>query len=102
MINLTENAKEHLKSLLTEQSKKFVRLAVKGGGCAGFEYQWTFEDEQEEEDELVEDILLIDEICEPYLKGLTVDFKKEIWGSGFEFDNPTSKSSCGCGTSFAV
>tara|TARA_Y100000361_G_C10890092_1_gene203663 strand:+ start:133 stop:441 length:309 start_codon:yes stop_codon:yes gene_type:complete len=102
MIKLTESAKEHLKTLLKENNKKYVRLQVKGGGCAGFEYQWTFEDEAEEEDVIVEDIVVIDEINEGYINGLEVDWRKEIFGSNFEFNNPVAKSSCGCGTSFAV
>ena len=102
MIKLTDSAKEHLKTLLKENNKKYVRLQVKGGGCAGFEYQWTFEDEAEEEDVIVEDIVVIDEINEGYINGLEVDLRKEIFGSNFEFNNPVAKSSCGCGTSFAV
>ena len=102
MIKLTESAKEHLKTLLKENNKKYVRLQVKGGGCAGFEYQWTFEDEAEEEDVIVEDIVVIDEINEGYINGLEVDWRKEIFGGNFEFNNPVAKSSCGCGTSFAV
>tara|TARA_B100000085_G_C18557691_1_gene518382 strand:+ start:3056 stop:3364 length:309 start_codon:yes stop_codon:yes gene_type:complete len=102
MIKLTDSAKEHLKTLLKENNKKYVRLQVKGGGCAGFEYQWTFEDEAEEEDVIVEDIVVIDEINEGYINGLEVDWRKEIFGSNFEFNNPVAKSSCGCGTSFAV
>ena len=69
MIKLTDSAKEHLKTLLKENNKKYVRLQVKGGGCAGFEYQWTFEDEAEEEDVIVEDIVVIDEINEGYING---------------------------------
>tara|TARA_Y100001937_G_C6970560_1_gene263078 strand:- start:84 stop:392 length:309 start_codon:yes stop_codon:yes gene_type:complete len=102
MIKLTESAKEHLKTLLKENNKKYVRLQVKGGGCAGFEYQWTFEDEAEVEDVIVDDIVVIDEINEGYINGLEVDWRKEIFGSNFEFNNPVAKSSCGCGTSFAV
>ena len=102
MIKLTENAKEHLKTLLKENNKKYVRLQVKGGGCAGFEYQWSFEDEAEVEDIIVEDIVVIDEINEGYINGLEVDWRKETFGSNFEFNNPVAKSSCGCGTSFAV
>jgi iron-sulfur cluster insertion protein len=102
MIKLTENAKEHLKNLLKEHNKKYVRLQVKGGGCAGFEYAWSFENEQAIEDIVVNDIVLIDEINEGYINGLEIDYKKEVFSSNFEFNNPLAKSSCGCGTSFAI
>tara|TARA_X000001036_G_scaffold256371_1_gene238522 strand:+ start:745 stop:1053 length:309 start_codon:yes stop_codon:yes gene_type:complete len=102
MIVLKPNAKEHLQSLVKEHNKKYVRLQVHGGGCAGFEYAWSFEDEKEEEDVVVDDLVVIDDINEGYIKGLEVDYKKEIFGSNFEFSNPMSKSSCGCGTSFSV
>ena len=61
MIELTENAITHLKNLTEKNKKNYVRLSVKGGGCAGFEYEWTFEDEEgyTREDILLEDLLLI-------------------------------------------
>tara|TARA_Y100001938_G_C8098740_1_gene440038 strand:+ start:6515 stop:6823 length:309 start_codon:yes stop_codon:yes gene_type:complete len=102
MIQLTDDAYSHLKHLLKEHNKKFVRLQVKGGGCAGFEYEWSFEDEDNREDMIIDDILLIDRMNELYLRGMELDYKKEIWGSSFVFENPMAKSSCGCGTSFSV
>ena len=102
MIQLTDDAYSHLKHLLKEHNKKFVRLQVKGGGCAGFEYEWSFEDEDNREDRIIDDILLIDRMNELYLRGMELDYKKEIWGSSFVFENPMAKSSCGCGTSFSV
>lgn len=102
MIKLTDNALLHLRSLRKEHDKKFVRLQVKGGGCAGFEYEWSFEDEDNREDMIIENVLLIDRMNELYLRGMHLDYKKEIWGSSFVFENPMAKSSCGCGTSFSV
>ena len=102
MIQLTDDAYSHLKHLLKEHNKKFVRLQVKGGGCAGFEYEWSFEDEDNREDMIIENVLLIDRMNELYLRGMHLDYKKEIWGSSFVFENPMAKSSCGCGTSFSV
>ena len=102
MIKLSDNALLRLRELRNKNNKRYVRLDIKGGGCAGFEYQWTFEDEAEEEDVIVEDIVVIDEINEGYINGLEVDWRKEIFGSNFEFNNPVAQSSCGCGTSFAV
>jgi len=104
MINLTDNAIAHLKALTEKNNKNYVRLSVKGGGCAGFEYEWTFEDEEgyTKNDSLVNDLLLIDRMFEFYIIGMTLDYKEEIFGSQFVFDNPQASSSCGCGTSFAV
>ena len=83
MIKLTDNALLHLRKLIKEHNKKYVRLQVKGGGCAGFEYEWSFEDNDTRND-------------------VILDYKQEIFGSNFVFDNPMTKSSCGCGTSFSV
>ena len=102
MIQLTNEALNHLENLTKEHNKKYVRLQVKGGGCAGFEYEWSFEEEDNREDMIVENILLIDRMNELYLRGMHLDYKKEIWGSSFVFENPMAKSSCGCGTSFSV
>jgi iron-sulfur cluster insertion protein len=102
MITLTDNALTHLHELTKEHNKKYVRLQVKGGGCAGFEYEWSFADEDTRNDIVIHDILLIDRINELYIAGMQLDYKKEIFGSSFVFDNPMAKSSCGCGTSFAV
>ena len=102
MIQLTNEALNHLENLTKEHNKKYVRLQVKGGGCAGFEYEWSFEDEDNREYMIIENVLLIDRMNELYLRGMHLDYKKEIWGSSFVFENPMAKSSCGCGTSFSV
>ena len=102
MIQLTNEALNHLENLTKKHNKKYVRLQVKGGGCAGFEYEWSFEDEDNREDMIIENVLLIDRMNELYLRGMHLDYKKEIWGSSFVFENPMAKSSCGCGTSFSV
>ena len=54
-LTLSDNAYTHIGHLLTEHNKKYVRLQVKGGGCAGFEYEWTFEDEKDKDDHLIDD-----------------------------------------------
>ena len=102
---ITDSAKAQIERLLEKNPGKYaVSLAVLGGGCAGFEYDWTFEDEEgyTREDILLEDLLLIDKMFEFYMLGMTLDYKEEIFGSQFVFDNPQASSSCGCGTSFAV
>lgn len=102
MIDITPEALEHLQKQATENNKRFVRLSVKGGGCAGFEYEWSFDDEDTRDDMVIKEILLVDRMFELYLLGTTLDFKKEIAGSHLVISNPKAKSSCGCGESFAI
>ena len=102
MIKLTDNALLHLRSLRKEHDKKFVRLQVKGSGCAGFEYEWSFENEAEKDDHVIDDRLLVHKMNELYLLGVEIDYDSEIFGSTFKFNNPRAKSQCGCGTSFSI
>ena len=102
MIKLTDNALIHLRSIAKDNNKKFVRLDVKGGGCAGFGYDWSFADEEQRNDAVIDDILIVSRDYELYLLGMELDFKKDIFGSQFVFNNPQAKSSCGCGTSFSI
>ena len=95
-LTLSDNAYTHIGHLLTEHNKKYVRLQVKGGGCAGFEYEWTFEDEQGKDDHLIDDKLLIHKMNELYLTGIEVDYNSETFGSFFTFNNlikPISRTS---------
>ena len=102
MITILDNAKSRLKELRDQHNKKFVRLSIKGGGCAGFGYDWSFEDSSTEEDLVVEDMLLVDQMYEMYIMGIELDYKNDIFGANFVFNNPKAKSSCGCGTSFSI
>ena len=105
IINLTETAKEHLIALSKEHNKKYVRLEVKGGGCAGFKYEWSFDDNKSNDDEFVEYedfTLLLDKASLMYLAGMTIEYRKEIFGSFLELKNPNAKSTCGCGESFGA
>ena len=105
LINLTDTAKTHLIALAKEHSKKYVGLEVKGGGCAGFKYDWSFDDEPSKDDEKLdfnEFSLLVDKSSLLMLSGMTIEYKKEIFGSFLELKNPNATSSCGCGESFGV
>ena len=102
MITILDNAKKRLTDLTQTNRKVFVRLSIKGGGCAGFGYDWTFEDESTSNDIVVDGILLVDKIFEMYLLGMQLDYKDDVFGSNFVFNNPKAKSSCGCGTSFSI
>ena len=101
-LSLSDTAYSHIGALLEEHKKKYVRLQVKGGGCAGFEYEWSFEDEQDKADPLIDNRLLIHKMNELYLTGIEIDYNSETFGSFFTFNNPKAKSQCGCGTSFSI
>lgn len=108
-VNLTEIAAKEIHRIIEEQEldadKVRLRVGVKGGGCSGFSYVLDLTETQKETDEVFEQHG-IKVICDPksllYLGGTTVDFKDEIMGRGFVFQNPNATTSCGCGSSFAV
>ena len=102
MITIQEGAHKRLNELRKKHNKKFVRLDVKGGGCAGFNYEWSFADEDRIDDVIVDDILLVSRDYELYLLGMELDYNYDDFESAFTFNNPKATSSCGCGTSFSV
>ena len=102
MIKLTDNAIERLHKIADKNGKRYVRLSIKGGGCAGFEYKWDFDNEQQRGDMLLNDILLVNRDYELYLLGTILDWDETAFKSEFTITNPNSKSTCGCGESFSV
>ena len=101
-IKFTDNALKQINSLLEDKQKgSYFRIAIKGGGCSGFKYDFSFEDKKENDD-IVFNNILIDENSANLLKGSQVDYITEIIGSSFKITNPQSKSSCGCGVSFSI
>ncbi|RMH27775.1 MAG: iron-sulfur cluster insertion protein ErpA [Planctomycetota bacterium] len=109
MITLTETAAREINSIIDEQEldRDAVRLrvGVKGGGCSGFSYLLDLTENQQETDQVIEQhgvTVIIDPRSLLYLDGTTIDFKDEVMGRGFVFNNPNATSSCGCGSSFAV
>ena len=101
-IKFTDTALKQINSLLKDKQKgSYFRIAIKGGGCSGFKYDFSFEDKKENDD-IVFNNILIDENSANLLKGSQVDYITEIIGSSFKITNPQSKSSCGCGESFSV
>mgnify|MGYP000002601251 FL=1 len=106
MINITDKAKDYLTNTALNKDKKYVRFSVKGGGCAGFKYEWNFADEELEETikfDLNEGkALLIDKVAEMYILGCTIDYVEELGGSYLDVKNPNATSSCGCGESFGA
>ncbi len=109
MVILSETAAREIKSIVAQQemdlSKVKLRVGVKGGGCSGFSYILDLTEAQKDHDEVCEQHG-ITVICDPksilYLRGVTVDFRDELMGRGFVFNNPNATSSCGCGSSFSV
>ena len=101
-IKFTDKALKQIDNLLSKKDKGlFFRIAIKGGGCSGFQYEFTF-DKSKAEDDLNFKNILIDKTSADLLKGSEVDFVSELIGDSFKITNPQSKSSCGCGTSFSV
>ena len=100
-VKITNSAKEYL-SIMTEQNKKpYVRLSVSGGGCSGFQYEFTF-DKEKAADDLNYENIIIDKTSADLLKGSEVDYVSELIGDQFKITNPQTKSSCGCGVSFSI
>ena len=102
MIKLSDNALLRLRELRTKNNHKFVRLDIKGGGCAGFEYHWSYANEEQQNDAVIDDVLLVSRDYELYLMGLELDYTFDDFESMFKFNNPKAKSTCGCGTSFSI
>tara|TARA_B100001115_G_scaffold37995_1_gene28001 strand:+ start:167 stop:484 length:318 start_codon:yes stop_codon:yes gene_type:complete len=101
-IIFTDNAIKQINYLLDKKEKgSFFRIAIKGGGCSGFQYDFSF-DKVKNEDDLVFNNILIDKTSADMLQGSEVDFAKELIGQQFKINNPQSKSSCGCGVSFSL
>ena len=101
-IKFTDKAIKQINHLLSQKDKgSFFRIAIKGGGCSGFQYDFSF-DKLMEKDDLKFKNILIDKTSADLLKGSEVDFVSELIGDSFKITNPQSKSSCGCGTSFSV
>jgi len=101
-INFSKKAVERINNLLSKKpSGTFFRIAVKGGGCSGFKYDFTFENKIESDD-FTEKNIVIDKSSMEMLKGSQVDFAQELIGESFKISNPKSKSSCGCGVSFSL
>jgi iron-sulfur cluster assembly protein len=108
-ITLTPAAAREIKAIIQQQEldaeKVRLRVGVKGGGCSGFSYLLDLTENQKPTDEELEQHG-IRIICDPksllYLRGTTIDFRDEIMGRGFVFQNPNATSTCGCGSSFTA
>ena len=101
-IKFTAQAKEQIENIIAQdKDKKYFRISVKGGGCSGFKYNFSF-DSNVSEDDILFDKAIIDKQSLDIIAGSIVDFKKEMIGESFSIKNPKASASCGCGLSFSV
>lgn len=108
-LTLTEKAAGEIKSIIVQQELDVesvrLRIGVKGGGCSGFSYLLDLTENTKDTDEELEQHG-VKIICDPksllYLGGVTIDFKDELMGRGFVFNNPNASATCGCGSSFSA
>ncbi len=100
-LEFTNSAKNQIAKITKSDKKKYFRIAVQGGGCSGFKYNFSFDDKIEKDDILF-DKTIIDKQSLDIIAGSIVDFKKEMIGESFSIKNPKASASCGCGLSFSV
>ena len=100
-LEFTDRAKNQIEKITKSEAKKYFRIAVQGGGCSGFKYNFSF-DNKLEKDDILFDLTIIDKASLEIISGSTVDFKKEMIGESFTINNPKATSSCGCGLSFSA
>jgi iron-sulfur cluster insertion protein len=106
-ITVTDNAARRI-AMLKEQEhceNAFLRVAVSGGGCSGFRYGFSFDEERHEDDVLFEKdgvAVVVDSVSLTFLDGAEIDFVEDLIGASFQIRNPNAASSCGCGNSFSI
>lgn len=107
----TDQAAKKVWELIEEESNPQLKLRVyvQGGGCSGFQYGFSFDEVQNEDDAIVtknvdshEVSLLVDSMSLQYLMGAEIDYKEDVEGEQFIIRNPNAKTTCGCGSSFAT
>ena len=103
---VSDSAAAKIGSLIaTEPGATAFRVAVNGGGCSGFQYEFGFAQEVGSDDMLIEKLgakVAVDSVSLPFLEGAEIDWVDDLIGSSFKIRNPNAKSSCGCGVSFSV
>lgn len=108
MIEITDSAKEKIIDILIDENNPslMLRTFVQGGGCSGFQYGFTFDDQLNDDDfefPLNEKYkLVVDAMSMQYMNGAVIDYKDDIMGSNFNIKNPNAQTTCGCGSSFSV
>jgi len=105
-VSLSANAAKQIKTIMAKQGfDKYLRVAVEGGGCSGFQYKFDFADSPNSDDLVIERDgakVVIDDMSLEFLGGSEIDYTNELIGSAFKIHNPNATAGCGCGTSFSV
>jgi len=105
MLNVTEKAFKQIKQVQIEENDNSpLRVFIQGGGCSGFSYGFTF-DEQQVDDYVIENDgvkVLVDALSMSYLEGAEIDYKKDLTSAQFIIKNPNATNTCGCGSSFSM
>jgi iron-sulfur cluster assembly protein len=106
-LSLDVEAAERLAALIADAGKgpAVLRLAVRGGGCSGFQYSLALDEAADDEDLVFESegqTIVCDKVSFPYVAGSTICYRNDLEASGFEVDNPNAVAACGCGSSFTV
>ncbi len=106
-IQMSARAADKVSELIQDEGNEELKLRVfvTGGGCSGFSYGFTFDDDVAQDDTVVRRsgvTMLVDPMSYQYLVGAEVDFKEDLQGSQFVVANPNASSTCGCGNSFAL
>jgi len=104
---LTESAAQRIAVLRTQENAEnaFLRIAVSGGGCSGFQYGLSFDDQRNEDDFTFERDgvgIVVDDVSLGLLNGAELDFVEDLMGASFQIKKPNAASSCGCGNSFSI
>jgi iron-sulfur cluster insertion protein len=107
MVEFTDAACSKVAEIMAEEGNPAnkLRVFVQGGGCAGFSYGFTFDEEQNEDDFTIEKngvTVLVDSMSMQYLQNATINYKEDLMGAQFVIDNPSASTTCGCGSSFSV
>ena len=100
MITITSKALEQIEKI-DKPENHFLRISILGGGCSGFQYNFTL-DKEVEDDMRLEDCLLVDPMSFMYLQGAELDFEESLTGAIFKISNPNATVTCGCGDSFGI
>mgnify|MGYP003339524093 FL=1 len=105
-ITLTDRAANRIREIVAADSgKRALRVAVNGGGCSGFQYDFSLVAGPEGDDMVIEHsgaMALVDPVSQAYMEGARIDFVDDLIGQSFRIDNPMASASCGCGTSFSI
>ena len=105
-VTVSPRAAQRIAAILAAEAQPvMLRLAVTGGGCSGYSYNFALDETRMDDDLLVEEggaKILIDPVSLDFLAGSEIDFTDDLMGQAFKVNNPNATSSCGCGTSFSV